>query len=165
MEPWCCCSQWGRRGFKPPGPGGINTSNTGDRAMKGEMESKHGCSNQQAYALTYYGDTAAQHLPPLASAPSICCVCTEYKPTSTQKCTSTAARRGVERGAGRVNSGSPSACSSDARLFTLQSCFMMQSSHADTPAERCCSTSSRKLNQLPGGGLRSEHAAKEHRSI
>lgn len=46
--------------------------------MKGEMESKHGCSNQQAYALTYYEDGAAQPPPPLASAPSICCVCTEY---------------------------------------------------------------------------------------
>lgn len=65
--------------------------------MKGETEPKHGRSNQPAYALTYYEDTAAQHLPSLASAPSICCVRTEYKPTSAQKCTSTAARRGVKR--------------------------------------------------------------------
>lgn len=99
MKPWRCCSWWGRRGFKLLGPGGINTSNAGDRAMKGEMASKHGSSNQQAYALTYYEDSAAQHLPSLASAPSICCVCTEYKPTSTLKCTAPAARRGVERGA------------------------------------------------------------------
>lgn len=40
----------GGGGFKRPQPAGINTSNAGDGAMKGEMEAKHGSSNQQAYA-------------------------------------------------------------------------------------------------------------------
>lgn len=53
--------------------------------MKGEMASKHGSSNQRAHAPTYYEDTAAQPPPSLASAPSICRVCTEYEPTSTPK--------------------------------------------------------------------------------
>lgn len=34
MKPRRCCSQWGRRGFKAPPPGGINTSKTGDAAIK-----------------------------------------------------------------------------------------------------------------------------------
>lgn len=71
MRPWRCCSQWGRRGFKAPEPGGIHTSKTGDTAIKGEAEPKRGRSNQQAYSQTCYGDAVAQHLPPLASARSM----------------------------------------------------------------------------------------------
>lgn len=79
MKPRRCCSQWGRRGFKPPQPGGTNTSKTGDTAIKGAMEPKRGRSNQQAYSQTYYEDAVAQPLPALASARSICRACAECK--------------------------------------------------------------------------------------
>lgn len=131
--------------------------------MKGEMASKHGSSNQRAHTLTYYEDTAAQPPPSLASAPSICRVCTEYEPTSTPKV--------------HVNS-SQQRCrqqpaSSNVRLLTLQGRVVMHGSHADTPgaprpsgAQQTNQPSAGTLDSSrldPRGGLRSELAAKEHR--
>lgn len=70
--------------------------------MKGKMESKRGGSNQRAYAPTCHEDGAAQRPPPLASAPSICGVCAEYKPTPSQKRASRAEARGDEDAAARL---------------------------------------------------------------